>query len=334
MWVGLLLVLFAAFLQGTFLLPLALTRKWAWEHGWAAFCLFAMILLNWAIAWVVLPNPVSIYASVPRHDLVALAVFGTGWGVGAVLFGLGMDRLGLTLGYPLIMGLNAAVGALVPLLWLRQADPFSARTLTLAGGIALAIAGIIVCSVAGARRSPGARSQTAPQSAFRTGLLIAVAAGCLCALPNIGMAWGGTAIQRARVMGASATQAGNVVWALFFTLGGLVNLAYCGWLMARRSNLAALAGPESRRNLRLSLITSLMWIGSFYLYGSGAARMGEWGAAVGWPVMTAGSIGVGILWGLWKGDWRGAPPAANRLLVSGLLLILAAVVWLGLANRV
>jgi hypothetical protein len=77
-----------------------------------------------------------------------------------------------------------------------------------------------------------------------------------------------------------------------------------------------------------------MWIGSLYLYGSGAARMGQWGAPIGWPVMTATSIGVGISWGLLKGDWRGAPRAANRLLVGGLLLIVAAVAWLGFANRV
>jgi L-rhamnose-H+ transport protein len=270
---------------------------------------------------------------VPRHDLFVLAAFGAGWGVGAVLFGLGMNKLGLTLGYPLIMGLNAAVGALVPLLWLRQAEPVSARTLTLTCGIALAICGIIVCSVAGARRSPGARLQTAPQSAFRTGLLIAIAAGGLCALPNIGMAWGVSVIEKARLMGASATLAGNVVWALFFTVGGLVNLVYCGWLMVSRGSLAALAGLESPRNLGLSLITSSMWIGSLYLYGSGAARMGQWGAAIGWPVMTSGSIAVGVLWGLWKGDWQGAARAANRLLVGGLLLIVAAVAWLGLANR-
>jgi L-rhamnose-H+ transport protein len=334
MWVGLLLVLFAALLQGTFLMPLALTRKWAWEHGWAAFSLFAMIVLNWAIASVVLPNPIAIYALVPWRDLFALAAFGAGWGVGAVLFGLGMDKLGLTLGYPLIMGLNAAVGALVPLFWLRQADPFSTRTLILAGGIALAIAGIIVCSIAGAYRNPAPNSQTAPPSAFRTGLLIAVVAGCLSALPNVGMAWGASVIEKARLMGATATLAGNAVWAIFFTVGGLVNLAYCGWLMVHRSSLAALAGPESPRNLGLSSVSSLMWIGSLYLYGSGAARMGQWGAPIGWPVMTATSIGVGISWGLLKGDWRGAPRAANRLLVGGLLLIVAAVAWLGFANRV
>ena len=36
---GVLVVLLAAFLQGTFLAPMALTRKWKWEHSWAVLCL-------------------------------------------------------------------------------------------------------------------------------------------------------------------------------------------------------------------------------------------------------------------------------------------------------
>ena len=331
MLLGLALVLLAAFCQGTFLLPMALTRKWAWEHNWAAFSLFAMWLLNWTLAWVLLPDPWRLYASVPRSDLLLLVVFGAAWGVGAVLFGLGMDRLGLTLGYPLIMGLNAACGTLAPLFWFGAGRVFSSRGLLVLSGAIVALIGITLCSVAGARRvAPQSTAQAPP--AFTAGLIIGVAAGFLVCLPNIGLALATGAISTARAMGASPGQAGNAVWAVFFTLGGLVNLAYCALLMFRKRNFHALAAAGGLRNLSLCAIMSCMWIASFYCYGAGATRLGTWGPTVGWPILIAGSIGVGVLWGLWKGEWRSAPAPAARLLGLGLLLILLAVLLLGSAN--
>jgi L-rhamnose-H+ transport protein len=331
MIVGLALILLAAFFQGTFLLPMALTRKWAWEHNWAVFSLLAMWLLNWTLAWALLPNPWRLYASIPRSDLLLLILFGAAWGIGAVLFGLGMDRLGLALGYPLIMGLSAANGALLPLLWFGRGELLSSRSLLVIGGTAVALTGIALCSIAGARRHP-AEATAEARPAFVSSLAIGVAAGCLSCLPNIGLALATGTVSTARAMGASAAQAGNAVWAVFFTLGGIVNLAYCALLMARNRNFHVLAAPGSLRNLGLGAVMSLMWIGSFYCYGTGAARLGSWGPLVGWPILIAGSIGFGVLWGLWKGEWKNAPTSAGRLLGAGLLLILLAVLLLASAN--
>jgi L-rhamnose-H+ transport protein len=332
MIVGLVLVLLATFFQGTFLLPMALTRKWAWEHSWAVFSLFAMWLLNWTLAWALLPDPWRLYASIPRSDLLLLILFGAAWGCGAVLFGLGMDKLGLTLGYPLIMGLNAAAGALVPLLWFGRGDLLSPRSLFIISGTAVALAGIVLCSIAGAARSRPAQAVKGARPAFASGLAIGVAAGCLSCLPNIGLTFAAGVLSTARAMGASAAQAGNAVWAVFFTVAGVVNLAYCALRMVRNRNFHFFAAPGSLRNLGLGAIMSLMWIGSFYCYGAGAARLGVWGPVAGWPILMCGSIGVGVLWGLWKGEWKNAPARAGRLLGAGLLLILLAVLLLAFAS--
>src|SRR5580704_12470394 len=113
---GCVLVIFAGLLQGTFILPMTLVKEWAWEHTWATFSLLGMLVLNWIITLLLLPNIFEIYRIAPSRDLAVLALFGIGWGAGAVLFGLGMDRLGMALGYPIIMGLIAGLGAVVPLL--------------------------------------------------------------------------------------------------------------------------------------------------------------------------------------------------------------------------
>jgi L-rhamnose-H+ transport protein len=284
-----------------------------------------MLVLNWALAVTLLHRALTLYQSIPRDEFLALALFGTGWGIGAVLFGIGMDRLGLTLGYPLIMGLNAATGATVPLL-LSGGDLLSAKSAAVLGGTALAIAGLVTCSVAGARKQakPGDPAAV-PSRAFAPGLTIALAAGLLCCLPNVGMSHARETIAVARSQGASDGMAANAVWAVFFTFGGLVNLAYCLALALRRKTVRVFVAPGAMRDLGLSAAMAVMWIGSFYLYGLGAARLGGWGAIIGWPVFISLAIAIGTCWGLRSGEWSGAPSSALRLLAAGLSMIVLAV---------
>lgn len=329
---GLALALMAAVLQGTFLLPMASARNWRWEHNWAVFSLFAMLLFNWAIAIALLPNLIPVYRSVPVRELLMVMLFGAAWGAGAVLFGLAVDKLGLALGYPIIMGLNASLGAVIPLVFLVRRDASAAKVMTIVAGTAIALGGIVVCSVAGSRKENLPSAQPAGRTAFTAGLMIAVASGILCGLPNVGMVYAVNIVKAAKRAGAPDALAGNAVWALFFTLGAIVNVGYCVWLMVRRRNIRELFGPDGVRNLALGSLTALMWIGSFYLYGIGAPLFGNWGAVIGWPVFISVAIGVGCLAGLWKGEWKRAPASALGLLRNGLLLILAAVITLAAAN--
>jgi L-rhamnose-H+ transport protein len=331
--IGLLLVLLAALLQGTFVLPMTLVRQWSWEHTWATFSLLGMLVFNWIITLLFVPNILAVYAASPRRDLTLLALFGLGWGVGAVLFGLGMDGLGMALGYPIIMGLIASLGALIPLLVFFPQTLFTSKGLVLLAGTALVIFGIVLCSVGGSRRVPSeGKSTKRPSRAFQVGLVIAILAGILSCLPNVGMAFAGNLIRSAVALGVSQASSGNTVWALLFTLGCVANLAYCLSLMISKHSLGQFWNREAPRNLGLSALMALMWIGSFYLYGAGAARLGRWGAVVGWPLFISLSIVVGNLWGLWRGEWQGAPNAARRLLNQGLLVLIVAVVTVALSN--
>jgi L-rhamnose-H+ transport protein len=331
--IGFLLVLLAALLQGTFVLPMTLVRQWSWEHTWATFSLLGMLAFNWMITLLLVPNIFSVYGASPARDLAVLAIFGLGWGVGAVLFGLGMNRLGMALGYPIIMGLIASLGVLIPLLVFFPQTLLTTKGLVLLVGTVLVIFGIVLCSVAGSRRAPpGSKSIATHSRAFRVGLAVAMLAGALSCLPNVGMAFGGNVIRSAETLGVSQALSGNTVWALLFTLGFVANLAYCLYLMLRNNTLGQYWNRETPRNLRLSALMALMWIGSFYLYGAGAARLGRWGAVVGWPLFISLSIVVGNLWGLWRGEWQGAPAAARRLLNLGLLVLIVAVMAVALSN--
>jgi L-rhamnose-H+ transport protein len=326
--IGFLLVLLAALLQGTFVLPMTLVRQWLWEHTWAAFSLLGMFVFNWIITLLLVPNIFAVYSASPVKDLAVLALFGLGWGVGAVLFGLGMERLGMALGYPIIMGLIASLGALIPLLVFFPQSLFTNKGLFLLAGTALVIFGIALCSIAGSRRTPSEGKSSTTQ----IGLAIAIFAGILSCLPNVGVAFGGNVIQAAVSLGVSPASSGNTVWALLFTLGCVANLAYCLYLIISKRTLGQYWNRETPRTLGLSAGMALTWIGSFYLYGAGAAKLGRWGAIAGWPLFISLSIVVGNLWGLWRGEWQGAPALSRRMLNQGLLVLIAAVLTVAFSN--
>jgi len=331
--IGFVLVLMAALLQGTFVLPMTLVREWSWEHTWATFSLLGMLVFNWIITFLLVPNIFTVYSASPLSDLEVLALFGLGWGVGAVLFGLGMERLGMALGYPIIMGLIASLGALIPLLLFFPHSLLRTKGLVLLAGTGLVILGIVLCSIGGSGRVPSPGKSTATRfSTFKIGLATAILAGVLSCLPNVGMAFGGNVIDAGVRLGVSPASSGNTVWALLFTLGCVANLTYCLYLMITRQTLGQYWNGETPRNLGLSTVMALMWIGSFYLYGAGATKLGRWGAVAGWPLFISLSIVVGNLWGLSRGEWRNAPAAARRRLNQGLLVLIVAVITVALSN--
>ncbi len=331
--VGFVLVLLAGLLQGTFVLPMTLVRRWAWEHTWATFSVLGMFVFNWIIALLLVPNILSVYESVSPREIIILVVFGAGWGMGAVLFGLGMDKLGMALGYPIIMGLIASFGALIPLLIFFPQTLRTGKGLLLVAGTTLVILGIGLCSAGGARKQASFGTTTTTKAgSFTAGLVIAVLAGILSCLPNVGMAFGTKVIRAAEEMGTSKAFSGNIVWALFFTMGFIVNLGYCLYLMVRRKTLGEYWSSETARNLGLSALMAFMWIGSFYLYGAGAAKLGSWGVVLGWPLFISLSIVVGNIWGLWRGEWKGSPAPARRLLKGGLVVLIMAVIMVAVSN--
>jgi len=330
---GFLFVLIGGVLQGSFILPMTLTKKWSWEHTWGIFSLLGMLTFNWMIGLLVIPNIISVYRTVPPQQIIILIVFGAAWGIGAILFGIGMDRLGMALGYAIIMGLTSTFGALIPLVIFFPGTLCTRKGLTLLIGTVIAIGGIVLCSMAGARKRPLLGSPVHAESGdFAVGLLIAILAGIFCCLPNVGMAFGTNVILAAQAQGASKTFSSSSVWVLFFTVGFIVNFGYCFFLMVRRKKVKEYFGPNAARNLGLSALMAIMWIGSFYLYGMGTAKLGRWGVVVGWPLFISSAILVGNLWGIWRGEWKDASPSAGLMLKEGLLVLLIAVITIGISN--
>lgn len=175
--IGAILIIFlAGIFQGTFILTMTLVKQWKWENTWLVFSFFGMIVLNLVMAGIFIHELFGIYTTIPFRDLFLLALFGLGWGVGAVLFGISVDKLGMALGYPVIMGLIASTGALLPLFKLHTGDILKPSGLLVIFGVVTAVAGIILCSGA-ANLKEGGGTERIRNEHLTGGLIVAVAAG-------------------------------------------------------------------------------------------------------------------------------------------------------------
>lgn len=325
-FLGLLLVLIAGLLVGSFLIPGEKMQGWQWEHMWAVFSLFGMLAVNCAFACIFIPHITSFYAGLSHHEMMTLIAFGAAWGVGAILFGIGMDKLGLALGYPVIMGLNASLGTLIPLFVLFPEQAHSYKGLATIAASVIAVTGIWVCSTAGARKDGASLQQrTSASPRFAYGIIIAVLAGMTAGLPNIGLAFSQSILQKALAFGIPSALTGDVVWVIFFAIGSLVNLAYALILVTRRRTWPAFWAPLAGRNFLFGFAMSLVWVSSLYVFNWSSSYLGPWGPVLGWPLYVITSILAGVLWGWKRGEWKGATAPTKRFFAKGLALLALAI---------
>src|SRR5437879_7653352 len=115
-----------------------------------------MFILPWTIAFATVPHLLASYQSAEvRHALLLVILFGAGYGIAAICFGLGVEALGIALNFAIALGTATAVGSAIPLFWFYSASIFTRQGLLIETGIAVIFVGIILCGIAGVSKSRG-----------------------------------------------------------------------------------------------------------------------------------------------------------------------------------
>jgi L-rhamnose-H+ transport protein len=327
---GLALVLAAGICQGSFMLPSKWMPGWVWENYWLLFAITAYLICPWLLGLATVPHLLDVYRNVPAETLLVTLVFGVGWALGAVAFGLGVDAIGMALGFAIILGIAATAGTLVPLL-VEGAPGFSVSRGMITGlALALMLAGVAVCSWAGKWKEGAARSSS--QGSYRRGVLICVASGLLSACGNLGFAFGARISTEAQALGAREHLAANAIWALLAFPLFLMNACYSVYTMRRNGTGGNLTHRGTPRHYVLGALMGVLWLSGMALYGIGAGRMGKLGSSFGWAIMMSTMVLVSNGLGLATGEWRGAPGDSKRKLGLGILILVLAIATLGYAN--
>ena len=331
---GILLIIAGGVMEGLFSLPVKLTPKWSWENIWGSGSLAALVLAPFPLLWFTVPHFVEIYASTPGWTIVATVLFGAGWGLGGIFFGLGVAELGVSSGTLSIMGLIAIGGSVVPFVMQHSGQLLGRKGVPLLAGICVMLVGLAVCSRAGNLKSSSRNSlhEDAPGSSLGRGLLYCVAAGLLSALVNFALIYGAPIAQASRARGVSAASANNAVWVIVFAVNYFLNVAYCFYLARKRGTMVKFRVPSTGYYWVLAVMMGLLWAGGIVVYGIGASMGGPYGPVFAFPVMLIVSILTANLMGVLVGEWRGAPRAAKHTMGAGVAIMIAAIAILGIAS--
>jgi L-rhamnose-H+ transport protein len=330
-------------------LPFRGIRRWPWEIYWLVQGVFSWVLAPAAFAAVLVPGTVGILHAASGKTLWYAWFWGAMWGVGGLLFGLGVRYLGIALGYTIALGFSTACGTLVPPLFAGQLGTVARERsgrVTL-GGVALCLAAIALSGLAGHMKEQelaGARAQEAASPGgegrfrFGRGVLVATFAGIMSACFAYGLAVGKSVSEATRI---SLIVSGHrdlwqslpvlviVLWGGFTT-----NALWCGGLLLKNRSArhfvdGAVLGPRALAlNYSLAASAGLLWYLQFFFYSMGQTKMGRYDFS-SWTLHMAGTILFATVWGAVLHEWRGTSVRTKIMGTLGFFLLVSSTAVVG-----
>jgi L-rhamnose-H+ transport protein len=330
---GIVLTLLAGLMAGNCMLPMKFNRTWKWENTWLVFSVVSLVILPWMLALGLVDRLFDAYRGLSLFQLGVPFLFGAGWGVAQVLFGLSVQRLGLGLAYAIIVGLGALLGTLVPLFTQHRSQVGKTQLIEILAGVAVMVIGISLSTWGGQIREW--HHHPAPQSGHANGFFAAVLLAFLCGVMapmlNFSFAFGQDIAQQAARIGNSPLRSAYAVWPIGLAGGFLPNIAYSFYLLRKRGSWRLFQAPPP--DLFWSVLMGGLWMGAFALYGMSATYLGSFGTSIGWGLFQIFMIMTATLSGVLTGEWKGAPRMATLLLVLGLSSLTGATALLAMGNR-
>lgn len=322
-------------MQGTYYLGLKWTSPWKWENIWLTYAVFALIVIPIALTLGTAPQIGHVISATPPKAFALVFFYGAGWGVGAVLSGLGVDRMGLAMGVAVLIGITAALGSLVPLVVKTPQLVFQSKGLMVIASVIVLLVGVALVGVAGKKRDKDkqARSETGQKGSFRAGLIICIFSGIFSAMLNLAFSFSKALEDAAETYGASGSGAQNYVWMVALGGGFIANAVYTCFLLSKNKTWGNFLMPKSGRVFLIGLAMALLWLWGMVFYGRGATVMGELGTVIGWPLFMAVIIIFSGFWGFVAGEWKGSSAGAKWYMAAGIIVLVAASGLLGVTNK-
>lgn len=319
----------AGVFQGSFMTPSKWIRAWAWETYWLVFAFVACLVSPWTFALATTTQIFAVYARCPAQVLLLALLFGTLWALGAVTFGLGVDALGIALGFAIILGVASAGGTLIPLLVLPGAQVSISLLVLIIAALAVMLLGVAVCSLSGRWKETPVSLQP-----YSRGVALCLASGILSACGNLGFNFGAEVTAQAQRLGVPSHLAASALWTLLTLPLFAWNAGYAAVLLKRNATLARYRQPGLIGSAALAALMGVMWMAGMALYGAGARMLGRLGPSLGCAILMSVMVIVASVAGFATGEWTPAPPAARRRLALGIALLVFATGALGVLNGI
>lgn len=316
---------------GSFYIPFKKVQRWTWEAYWLVGGLFVWVICPPIAALVTIPDLLGVYDQAAWSTLSMTFLFGVGWGVGHLTFGLSLRYLGMSLGMGIALGFCTFFGALIPPIVKGTFREFFSDTAGLVslGGLGVCLAGIFFISWAGMSKerelSEEAKKETIQEFNFVKGVWIACFSGIMSAF----FAFGVTAGEPLKKLAAdSGVFANNAPLLLILAGGGIPNIIWCVFLIVRNRSATSFVDPNTplARNYFFCTLAGVIAYTEFFFFGMGESQMGTFSVFASWPIHMAFVIIFSNMWGIILHEWRGTSARTRLLLVAGLLILVGSTV--------
>ena len=327
------LTMIAGLMSGNCMLPMKFARRWKWENVWLVFSVASLLVLPWIFAVWQVDDLWSVYRMVSVRVMATPFLFGGGWGVAQILFGISVRRLGMGVAYAIIVGLGAVFGTLVPLFLAQRGFLSNAAIIEIITGVIVMVIGITLTTLGGheRERSTSKQSSASVNRGYVFAVLTAILCGVMAPMLNYGFAFGQQLAQAATSLGNSASSAAYAVWPIVL-LGGLIpNLLYSGYLL--RKNRSWTLFGQGGSDAGLAALMAVLWVGAISLYGVAAVYLGPLGTSIGWGLLQIFMIMTATMSGVLTAEWKNSSQKARLFLTSGIACLIGATMLLTLGSR-
>ena len=336
---GLLLIFIGAFSSGSFAVPFGGIKGWKWENYWLSTGLFSFIVLPVIVCLLLVNNFGQLISTVPASDFWAIFIMGAVYGIGSLTFGLSMRYLGLSLGYALSLGLMAAIGTLVPPAldgrFGMLIDTFNGNMVLL--GILISLVGIAGIAIAGYQKDQFNSKKEKDENSefdFKKGVIAALLTGVLASAMSLGIEKGNGVSKLAIESGTNPLFSGNPTMLIMLLGTFLTTLVWCTYLMIKNKTLVEFKNYSvaiSFKNIAMTGLAGSLWYLQFIFFGAGKSMLGQYTFAA-WGILMAFTIVIAMLWGLFKGEWKGIPSKTRMIMFVSLGVIIIGTFIIGLFN--
>ena len=342
-FLALIVVILAGFINGSFAFPLKYMRRWNDETVWLIFSFVPFIILPFLTILFTLPNATDVISAAPKFAIIFLILGGLAFGFGQACYSYSFKLIGIGLNCVVNVSIGTTSTALIGLI-LKPKLIGSLYSYLQIVGIIIFITALILGAVAGKKRVTSNLLNDKTESGcikvsgnkhFILGLILA-------AIGGIGVAAEGAAyiianpfiVKAAKPFNLSGISADTISWVVMFSCAFIPYMIY--FLVLNIKN---------RINFKFTPKIFKYWIfilvmGCFYWFPlimfSKASDLigGSLAPTIAWPLFMIFVILASNFWGLVQGEWKQADHSTKKLLYLSILLLIIAVCIFAISSSV
>lgn len=315
---GFILLLIAGVCQGSFGLGYKKYYPFSWAAFWGIYNILC-VAVSVSFTWITVPDLWSVVSAHGFTYWLIPLMCGALWGLSAIGFSKGIDKIGMSMVYGISMGISTIVGSVMPMV-INKTFPTGISAVMFSIGLVLTLAGVTIVTIAGVKRDGGTKASC-------LGIILAVLSGLGSGAMNVGFSHSESISNEFMRLGYSQAAVSSGKWLPVLVGGCIMGVIWCiGELCVRREWHTLMKKGNAQRTAKLFGV-SIVWYAALLLYGLSAVKLGDMGNTAGWILFNALALIISVGWGLKTGEWKNS---RKGMLVTGCAVLIIAWVFTAL----